>query len=50
MKKKHGKYPRDIWDMHVLYTNIVAKIHSKYKQIQRKMYEDVSVVERYTTT
>lgn len=36
--------------MQVLYITIVAKIHSKYKQIQRKRYGDVSVVEMYTTT
>lgn len=50
MKKKHGKYPRDIWDMQILYTTSVAKIHSKYKPILRKMYGDVSVVEMYTAT
>jgi len=50
LKKKHGKYPRDIWDMQVLYTTIVAKIDSKYKQIQRKRFGNVSVVEMYTTT
>jgi hypothetical protein len=50
LKKKHGKYSRNIWDMQVLYRTIVAKIHSKYKQIPRKRYGDVSVVEMYTTT
>jgi hypothetical protein len=50
MKKKHGVYPRDIWDMKVLYTTSVAKIQTKYKQTLQKMYGDVSVVEMYTAT
>jgi hypothetical protein len=50
LKKKHGIYPRDLWDMKVLYTTSVAKIHSKYKGILRRMYGDVSVVEMYTAT
>ncbi len=50
MKKTHGVYPRDIWDMKVLYTTSVAKIHTRYKPILQKMYGDVSVVEMYTAT
>jgi len=50
VKKKHGVYPRDIWDMKVLYTTSVAKIQSRYKPILQKMYGDVSVVEMYTAT
>ena len=50
MKKKHGFYPRDIWDMKVLYTTSVAKIHRKYKPVLQKMYGNVSVVEMYTAT
>jgi hypothetical protein len=50
MKKKHGFYPRDIWDLKVLYTTSVAKIHSKYKSVLQKMYGDVSVIEMYTAT
>lgn len=50
LKRKHGVYPRQIWDMKVLYTTSVAKIHTKYKKILQKMYGDVSVVEMYTAT
>jgi hypothetical protein len=50
LKKTHGIYPRDIWDMKVLYTTSVAKIHTRYKPILQKMYGDVSVVEMYTAT
>lgn len=50
LKKTHGVYPRDIWDMKVLYTTSVAKIHSKYKPRLQKMYGDVSVTEMYTAT
>ena len=50
LKKTHGVYPRDIWDMKVLYTTSVAKIHTRYKPILQKRYGDVSVVEMYTAT
>jgi hypothetical protein len=50
LKKKHGIYPRDIWDMKVLYTTSVAKIHTKYKPLLQRMYGDVSVLEMYTAT
>ena len=50
LKRKHGVYPREIWDMKVLYTTSVAKIHTKYKRILQKMYGEVSVVEMYTAT
>ena len=50
LKKTHGVYPRDIWNMKVLYTTSVAKIHTKYKPRLQKMYGDVSVVEMYTAT
>ncbi len=50
LKRRHGVYPRQIWDMKVLYTTSVAKIHTKYKKILQKMYGDVSVVEMYTAT
>ena len=50
LKKTHGVYPRDIWDMKVLYTTSVAKIHTKYKPMLQKMYGEVSVVEMYTAT
>jgi GH3 auxin-responsive promoter len=50
LKKTHGIYPKNIWDMKVLYTTSVAKIHTRYKPILQKMYGDVSVVEMYTAT
>lgn len=50
LKKKHGLYPKNVWDITVVYTTSVAKIHSKYKPVLRKMYGDVSIVEMYTAT
>jgi hypothetical protein len=50
LKKKHGKYPRDIWNIKVLYTTSVSKIHTKYKPLLQKMYGDVSVIEMYAAT
>jgi hypothetical protein len=50
LKKTHGIYPREVWDMKVLYTTSVAKIHTKYKSLLQKMYGNISVVEMYTAT
>lgn len=50
IKKKHGKYPKDIWEIKVLYTTSVAKIQNKYKPLLQKMYGNTSVVEMYTAT
>ncbi|MFC1803054.1 GH3 auxin-responsive promoter family protein [Thermoproteota archaeon] len=50
LKKTHRVYPREVWDMKVLYTTSVAKIHTKYKPILQKMYGDISLVEMYTAT
>ena len=50
LKKKHDLYPKDIWEIKVLYTTSVAKIQNKYKPLLQKMYGNTSVVEMYTAT
>jgi hypothetical protein len=50
LKKAHGVYPRDVWDLKVIFSTSVAKIHSRYAPWLRKMYGDVPVVEMYTAT
>jgi hypothetical protein len=50
LKKTHGVYPKEIWEMKVLYTTSVAKIQTKYKPLLQKMYGGVSLVEMYTAT
>lgn len=50
VKRKHGVYPKELWDMKVIYTTSVSKIHKKYKPLLQKMYGDSEVVEMYTAT
>jgi hypothetical protein len=50
VKKAHGVYPRDVWDLKVIFSTSVAKIHNKYAPVLRKMYGDIPVVEMYTAT
>jgi hypothetical protein len=50
VKRRYGVYPKDIWNLKVVYSTSVAKIQSRYASILRKMYGDVPVVEMYTAT
>jgi len=50
LKKEHGIYPRDLWDLRVIYSTSVAKIQTRYAPRLRRMYGDVPVVEMYTAT
>lgn len=50
LKKEHGVYPRDLWDLRVIYSTSVAKIQNRYAPRLRRMYGDVPVVEMYTAT
>ena len=50
MKRRHGVYPKDIWNLKVIYCTSVAKIQNKYAPVLRKMYGEAPVVEMYTAT
>ncbi len=50
VKGKHGKAPRDLWEMGGLFCTSVAKIHTNYAPQLRKLYGDTDVVELYTAT
>ncbi len=50
VKRKHGKWPMDLWKPRALFCTSVAKIHTKYEPILRHMYGRVPVVEMYTAT
>lgn len=50
IKKKHGKKPRDLWNLQALFCTSVRKIQFKYAPILRKYFGDVPVVEMYTAT
>jgi hypothetical protein len=47
---RHGKLPRDLWDMGGLFCTSVAKIHTNYAPALRKLYGNADVVELYTAT
>lgn len=50
VKDRHGKLPRDLWRMGGLFCTSVAKIHTNYAPVLRKLYGDTDVVELYTAT
>ena len=50
LKKKHGVYPRELWQLKVIYSTSVAKIQTRYASRLKAMYGDAPVVEMYTAT
>jgi hypothetical protein len=50
LKRKHGVYPRELWQLKVIYSTSVAKIQTRYASRLKAMYGDASVVEMYTAT
>ena len=50
VKRTHGVYPRDIWDISVIFSTSVAKIQSRYRPKLQRMYGDAPLVEMYTAT
>jgi len=50
VRRAHGVYPRDIWEVRVVYSTSVAKIQTRYAPSLRRMYGEVPVVEMYTAT
>jgi len=50
VKREHGVYPADLWDMSALFATSVPKIHVKYGPVFRRLYGDVPVREIYSAT
>ena len=50
LKRKHGVYPRELWQLKVIYSTSVAKIQTRYASRLKAMYGDAPVVEMYTAT
>jgi len=48
--KKHGKKPKDLWNLHALFCTSVRKIQFKYAPVLRKYFGNVPVVEIYSAT
>jgi len=50
VKRKHGKYPKYLWDLKAIFTTSVAKIQTRYAPALRSLFGKVPVVEMYTAT
>jgi hypothetical protein len=50
VKKKHGKKPREFWNLRALFCTSVPKIQFKYAPLLRKYFGQVPVVEIYSAT
>lgn len=50
VKHKHGKYPKDLWNLKVLVCTSVRKIQFKYGSVLRKFFGEVPIVEMYSAT
>jgi len=50
VKKKHGKKPKELWNLRALFCTSVRKIQFKYAPILRRYFGQVPLVEIYSAT
>ncbi len=50
VEKKHGKKPKDLWNVHALFCTSVRKIQFRYAPILRRYFGQIPVVEIYSAT
>jgi len=50
VKRRHGRKPKDLWNLHALFCTSVRKIQFKYGPVLRKYFGDVPIVEIYSAT
>jgi hypothetical protein len=50
ISRKHGKKPKDLWNLRALFCTSVRKIQFKYAPVLRKYFGQVPVVEIYSAT
>lgn len=50
LERKHGKKPKDLWNIRALFCTSVRKIQYKYGPILRKYFGQVPIVEIYSAT
>ena len=50
LERKHGKKPKDLWNMRALFCTSVRKIQYKYGPVLRKYFGQVPIVEIYSAT
>ncbi|HKZ95074.1 MAG TPA: GH3 auxin-responsive promoter family protein [Candidatus Bathyarchaeia archaeon] len=50
IKRKHGKKPRELWNLRALFCTSVRKIQFRYAPMLRKYFGEVPIVEIYSAT
>jgi hypothetical protein len=50
LRRKHKKYPKELWQPKALFCTSVRKIHSRYAPTLRRCFGNVPVLEMYTAT
>jgi len=50
VKRKHGKEPKELWNLRALFCTSVRKIQFKYAPLLRKYFGQIPVVEIYSAT
>jgi len=50
VKRKHGKKPKELWNLRALFCTSVRKIQFRYAPVLRKYFGQVPVVEIYSAT
>jgi GH3 auxin-responsive promoter len=50
VERKHGKKPKDLWNLKAMFCTSVRKIHFRYAPALRKRFGQVPVVEIYSAT
>jgi hypothetical protein len=50
VKRRHGKQPKDLWNLKVIVCTSVRKIQFKYGPVLRKFFGEVPIVEMYSAT
>jgi GH3 auxin-responsive promoter len=50
VERKHGKKPKDLWNLKAMFCTSVRKIHFRYEPVLRKRFGQVPVVEIYSAT
>jgi hypothetical protein len=50
LKRKHGVYPKDVWNIELLGCTSTAGINTRFKPALKGLYGDVSIVEMYGAT
>ena len=50
IKRKHGRWPKDLWRPRALFCTSVAKIHTRYERVLGSLFGASPIVEMYTAT